>query len=296
VKVRHPYESPTLELAYGTGKESSAEERASMRRDRGSALKTLPLLSELLATWPLLNDMSMIFLSGSVVQGWGHANSDLDYYVFSDEYTEPDRSVMETAKRSVGTSDPYIHIGVGQVGSYRADVEFWTLGQVQELVRAFEKNAQDYEAPEIGRTEQDMLYRLSIGRPLRGHETFNELRDNLLSGYYRHYVATARKMGAESTAEDVAGLLESGDDRAAAIAAQLGLLAATEAALAVHGDWSVNRKWLARRIPILAAHVDETVLWEALAMRDAHVDPRGYAERTLRLTTKLISVAEGYLL
>ena len=93
--------------------------------------------------------------------------------------------------------------------------------------------------------------------------------------------------------EDVAGLLLSGDPHTALLASHEAFVAAIEAVLAVHGDYSINRKWLYRRLQaFILPEISLEDAWAGLTMAGAVDDPRGWAERMARIAQRLVLAVE----
>jgi len=281
------FQPPAMNLRFGSGSEASAETRQTLAEGRRTTAD-LPSREEVVGKYPAFADAVSIYAAGSVVQGWGHANSDLDLYVISDEHLDFGAG-LEAFERHVSTQDPVIHIVLGEFGPFRADMELWLTGQIDELIGRFSGNMPDQEAPELDKTEQDMLYRLASGSPLHGGEWWQRQRAALLDSRYGLWLAENRKLIAETFLEDVGGLLISGDLETAVLAGHEAFTGALEALLAVRGDYCVNRKWLYRRL--LAMDLKEISVadaWAGLTMTGAIDDPRGWSERAARTAQRLL--------
>src|SRR5438094_2090443 len=126
------FEAPSLELKYGQGSEASEQERNRLTAERLQHGATLPSIHEITTKYPAFADTLSVYAAGSVVQGWGHANSDLDLYAITDEPLTVDEN-LESFVRHVSTSDPVIRIVLGEVGAFRADIEVWRSVQIDEI-------------------------------------------------------------------------------------------------------------------------------------------------------------------
>lgn len=286
------FEEPVLALRYGGGNERSEEARGQLRERRLVSV-ALPTVEDLLRVYPDFGSASCVFVSGSVTQGWGHANSDLDLFVVSrDAITVSDVSV-ELFEERVSTTDPTVWLAIGEVGQFRADIELWREEQVDELIGRFAGSAPGQEGAELGRTEKELLYRISVGKPLMGEQQFSSWRDAIRTSTFGIWLAENRKLSAEGMLEDVSGMLQSGDSESAALAAREAFVGGLEALLAVYGDYSSSRKWLYRRL--VAANPTEVSVadgWAALTMAGAAEDPAGWARRTAALAQRLLVAIE----
>ncbi|MEV7010666.1 hypothetical protein [Streptosporangium sp. NPDC051022] len=286
------FETPSLELKYGSGSEASEDGRVRLAAGRTSGLP-LPTFNEIAGKYPVFANALSVYAAGSVVQGWGHANSDLDLYVVTEEPVVVGDE-LESFVRHVSTEDPVIRIVLGEFGAFRADIEVWRAEQIDEVIARFDCGTPSQETPELDKAEQDMLYRLASGSPLQGESWWRSRRAAIDESGYGLWLAENRKLIAETFLEDVAGLLISGDHETALLAAHEAFTGAVEAVLAASGDYSINRKWLYRRLlafPLPEITVDEA--WAMLTMRGAHEDTAGWAERTARTTQRLLLAVEA---
>jgi hypothetical protein len=287
------FEPPVMKLRYGSGSEATTEKRQEhSAQRRGTA--PIPDAAEITSRYQQFAGATCIYAAGSLVQGWGHANSDLDLYVISDKPIDLAGSGLEYFERQVSTADPNMIIMLGEFGAFRADIELWRAEQIDEVIGRFTGDTPSQDSGELGRTEQDMLYRLTSGAPLLGEPWWRERRDAVLGSTYGRWLAENRKLSAEGLLEDVGGLLISGDNETAVLAARDALTASVEALLAVHNDLSINRKWLFKRVQqVRPDELSEQEAWSAFTMVGAAEDPADWAERTAALCQRLLLSVEG---
>ncbi|HYY12363.1 MAG TPA: hypothetical protein VE781_15605 [Kineosporiaceae bacterium] len=286
------FEPPTIHLRYGSGAESSEEARRKLAETRRQTA-SVPSFAEITAKYPDLAAATSVYAAGSVVLGWGHANSDIDLYVVSEQALEIDEK-LEAFTRLVSTEDPVIRIVIAEFGAFRADIELWRECQIDEVIARFSTDTPSQESPELDKSEQDMLYRLSSGSPLHGAAWWEARRDAIHRSGYGLWLAENRKLGSEGYLEDVAGLLASQDAHTAVLAAREAFVTALEAVLAVQGDYSVNRKWLYRRCAsVQPEEMSLEDIWTALTMTGAQADPAGWAAQTAEQAQRLLLSVEG---
>lgn len=289
---RRPFEVPAMTLRYGSGAESSRDNREAMLSGRVGGGAALPSAEEIFGKYPVLASALSVWAAGSVVQGWGHGASDLDLYVVTDEGLTVGGE-MESFERRVSTDDPVIHIVLGEFGAFRADIELWRQSQIDELVQRFSGGTRDQEAPDLDKTEQDLFYRLVSGRPLSGTEWWQQRRTAILQSKYGTWLAENRKLAAEGYLEDVGGMLQTGDQHSAVLAGREAFVCALEALLVSYDDYSINRKWLYRRL--VAAQPTELTVdegWRHLATVGAAEQPGEWAESAARLAQRLLLTVE----
>lgn len=281
-----------MSLRYGSGSEASTQTRDALQEGRrvGAAI---PSFEEITGKYPLFAGAVCIFAAGSVVQGWGHAASDVDLYVVTDSPLAVDDS-LEYFVRHVSTTDPEIRIVLGEFGAYRADIEVWTAGQMDEVIARFSADTPSQESPELIENEQDMLYRLASGQPLSGADWWQARKEAIDRSRYGLWLAENHKLKAETFIEDVGGLLATGDAQTAALAGQLAVLESVDALLAIYGDYSVTRKWMYRRVDkVRPAEISVADAWDMITMAGASTDPAGWAERAGRLAQRLLLSVEA---
>lgn len=285
------FEPPKLQLRYGSGTEASEEGRKRKGDDRANV--EIPGYAELIANYPDFEGATCVFVAGSLVLGWGHATSDLDLYVVTEDQITISPG-LEAFDRHVATSDPLIHIVIGELGPYRIDTEVWRASQIDEIIAGFTGRTPDQEKVEPGRTEQDMLYRLATGRPLRGESWWAQRRDAINASSYGLWLAEQRKLIAEGYLEDVVGLLPAKDFETALYCAHEAFTLSVEAVLAVHGDYTVNRKWLYRRLQTFTPpEIGLDAAWDTFTMIGARDDMAGWAERTAQTAQRLLLAVEA---
>ncbi|MFE5792297.1 hypothetical protein ACFQ8C_06905 [Streptomyces sp. NPDC056503] len=287
-----PENQQNFTLKYGTGKEATAEGRDELRQKRAGQ-NAIPSLDDVLADYPEFAPSTCIFVSGSLTQGWGHAKSDLDLYVISEEPLDLSNPQLELYEQTVSTDPAGMHVAIAELGHYRADIELWLVSQVEQLIGRFDAAVPSQEAAALGHGEKDLFYRLVAGAPLSGDAWWSSARERILASSYGLWLAENRKLMAEGQLEDVSGLLESGDEHSAALAAREGLVLGLEAALALGGDYSPSRKWLHRRTEVAKnLPVATDVVWSALTMQGATEEPGRWASRTAGLIQQLILPVE----
>ena len=277
-----PYSPPALELSFGNGSDSLASQRSRMQASRETSPE-LPTASQVFAEFEIFRPATSVFVAGSVVMGWGHGTSDIDLYVMLPEALD---GIDGGYARTASTTDPMMYIVLGQFGAFRADIEVWTVEQVNEIINRFE----DLRGPAMAdRGEQDLLNRLVTGRPLHGEPWWARARDRITSSSYAMWLAGDRRRLAEAAVESARAESARGSALSSLLIAREALARAVEAALTVRGDFSVSRKWLYRRMqstPLEGIDVDAT--WRRLCLDDAERSPDRWTATTLALCAQIM--------
>jgi len=209
-----------------------------------------------------------IFLSGSVAEGWGHANSDLDVYVITDHPVVGERVTFEHARLDL-TEVPSLSV---YAGGQRIDVEYWRPSQIDELL------ANVAELPHLGgqsagsdldRLELALLHRISVGRALENERWLEETKKRVRESAVRAITASRYFNLADSLFNDASGLLQSGDLESAVLAARRGFDLTIDGLLATYGELAPSQKWRARKMRrAQPAEIGWDEFWRIAVMAD----------------------------
>src|SRR4051812_24165580 len=129
----------------------------------------------------LTDTSSVIYLSGSLVEGHGHGTSDVDVYVIGDD--EP------RGPLNIVVENYQVAIDFGRCR--RVDYEYWTPPAVAAL-------AEKLANLDLGRgflgvlhdAEEEFLHRLRVGVPLTQPEGFRRVQDAFDFDRLRRYLRT----------------------------------------------------------------------------------------------------------
>jgi len=254
------------------------------------AAALLPSREEFLSEVAIPGSWTCIFVSGSIVAGWGHANSDLDIYVVTDKRL----SIPSTAVLPVGGITPAdVPVLEGFVDDRRWDVELWLEDQVEQVL----SKVTAVDMTEGGTTAAlspehiDFLYRISIGVALDGAEWLAEKQRILAESQFRVLLAGRAFNDADGWIDDAVGLLQSSDPRSAVLAAREAFTLVVDGLLASHGEFAPNHKWRAQKM--LRARPDELRFeeyWAIETMRGLDPDdPSRWVVHVLEVCQRLMS-------
>jgi len=228
-----------------------------------------------------------VFAAGSLVEGFRHAESDLDIYIFQTDAAF--RQTFPGRDRVPWDEQDYL-------GERRVHLEYWT---VERLEKAVEKlGGATFEDPLAGQyisfDELKFLNNVSIGRPLREPDRFRELagaidRRRLAAALHAKYYGAY--FGA---AEDTSGLLRVGDARTAALTVQQCLDAAVDCLIARMGNTNPQGKWRIHKLDRLGEHELVRRYWACRTAPQGDDVLHEYCERCLRLAQELVLRAETH--
>jgi hypothetical protein len=247
-------------------------------------------VDEVPAAVALPADPVCLFLSGSLVTGWSHANSDIDLYVVTDA---PVPVRAPTALRSLGLyPEPVPVAACHDDAGRRWDVEYWPVPMVDRLLEAVARRDDGWLriGDRMTRTDVDCYYRLSVGVALTGGPWLAAVQRRIADSALPTVLASREFALADGSIEDAAGLLASGDPHSAALAARLALGHAVDGFLAGRGSYAPSTKWRYRKLQALADPVlGAADYWSLEAMRGADPDQPGlWVELVLETCQKLI--------
>jgi hypothetical protein len=234
-------------------------------------------------------DAACVFVSGSLVAGWAHAASDIDLYVVT---TAP-AAVTRTATVRLGlTSHPLPVVVAFGTEEVRYDVEYWTTGQVDEMLSAVQNAGSqgDALAAQLSYADIDFFFRLSIGVAITGDEWLSEARRRLAHAALPTILAGQHFQVADVFVEDAIGLVEVCDQESAVLAAQAALGHTVDGYLFAHGSFCPGVKWRYRKLialPTGALSAEE--YWRLETMRD--LDPnnvRPWVEHVVETCQRLM--------
>jgi hypothetical protein len=226
-----------------------------------------------------------VFVSGSLVAGWGHAASDVDLYVVTDLPV----TIEPTALLDLGLSPEPIPIvtAYGREGQ-RYDIEYWTIQQVQTMLDAVAPGKDPGSRPSS--SDVDCFYRISVGVALTGTAWLRRAQDQLAASALPVLLANHEFSAVDGSIEDAVGLMEVGDRESAVLAARQALGHAVDGYLAARGSFSPQEKWRYRKLTELPdPPLSPEEYWDLETMRDLDpADPQAWITRVIDVCNSLI--------
>jgi len=259
-----------------------------------SMIDTAPILPELQSLAYIPADTVGVFVSGSMVRGWGNATSDVDVHIVT--RTLRRSSVSETGHVSLEPAT--LSYERAYVAGRRWDVEYWTESQVDQLLAKVGQEAYDGdETPwsTLSRTELGMLERLPYALAADDGGWLASVQHRLRESAHRLVLTGISLRESDGLVEDAAGQLEAGDTYSAVIAARLAFAHAVDALQASEGQFgSLWPKWRARRMTLISSDVlSFDTYWATESMADFDpADPGAWVTRTIGLCHSISSRLE----
>jgi hypothetical protein len=189
-------------------------------------------------------DPVSIFAAGSLVRGFGNNQSDLDIYVVCANQWNG-----KTDHSSTVTLEPRsIPVHAVGVNGRRLDIEYWTDGQIDQLIEKVSWYQFDNRADVadlLSPPEIDLLGRLDHALALVGEDWVERRREQVRSSATRAVFVSRYTNRADLFMEDAIGQLASGDEHSAVLSARSAFGYAIDALLVYHGASGSSRKWRA---------------------------------------------------
>lgn len=195
-------------------------------------------VAAILEVLALSDDPYCVFLSGSVIEGYGNIESDVDVYVIYPKQLPAIRVDFDAKTNLI--SQEFIE-------NRRVDIESWTLEQVLQVARNIQQCpvGLDHwvECLAITKNELELAHRVRIGIPILYPENFNQLRQSFDFRHLSHIIRTCCVYLYGGVLEDAAGSIASKQHGATLFSARRTLQYAVDAFLAAHGETNTSDKW-----------------------------------------------------
>lgn len=199
-----------------------------------------------------LTDMesAIIYLAGSLLEGFGNLRSDIDVYVLcKDEELETLRSAMAALDGSFFPSKECITRNI-TIRESRFDIEYWSRSKFADLVSKINNldfNTSDY-IDRISKEEFDILHRLKYGKPLHNKQQFEDLYQSINFNNLKYYRIITQSEIYTSVVEDIQGAYLSKDFGSAFFMARNLIDIVMTGYLAGKGETNPGSKWLFRKL------------------------------------------------
>lgn len=239
----------------------------------------------------LPSDTIAVFLTGSIVRGWGNATSDLDVHVVVKG--QPASTAGEASY--VALEPNYLQSERTFVDGRRWDIEYWSLDQVDQLLHKVSWAAYEGLDPlwsTLTVPELSLLERLPYALAADDGSWLAATQQRLSDSAHAVILSGISLRESDGFVEDAAGCLAAGDIHSAVLAAQLAFGHAVDALQAVHGQFGSKwPKWRARRMRLVNSPVlSFDQYWSTATMASFDEEnPRAWVEETLATCQRISS-------
>lgn len=236
---------------------------------------------------PAKNDI--VYMGGSIAEGFGNEGSDLDIYVvteFNDGYQDKSVPFKELAD-----GKEYTFMGHAiLISSFyiRKTILIKKIEEIDEKVK--KKQIMNLSSKSI-----EFYHRILRGIPLFNHSGFHDIKKELDSEIFIKNLSLNRLVYSENRHNDAIGALNSGDYWTAYISSKICLEKSLDALLIAKGDTNPSDKWLFRRLFSFFTEEEEWVQEFLNCYVKSKEDLRENTDKMLRLASRIrIMVYEEY--
>lgn len=240
-------------------------------------------------------DKLFAFISGSLVEGFGNASSDLDVFIVT---KDDSRDLPAQGSATRFRFEDYA-IDVDFQDRRRIDTEVWQLSKIMNAVSSIANCGLDtwVAASTLDEKVIDLAHRIRIGVPVAGDEEFAATKSGFDWERLRRILCHRFLNDYNAQAEDAAGAIKANDFGSALIMSRIVLGSALDALLAAHGMTNPKPKWRYRK---LLAHNDQKLLKRYLEIEvEPDDNPAGILSRArdrVRFATEIAGSAQLVLL
>lgn len=198
----------------------------------------------------VVNPEDIVYVSGSILEGFGNKSSDVDVFVIMDKQ-KMENAIMDNKEKeelSLITDHSiiynFIHDGL------RFDVEYWDRDYVLEIISKLEQvdlNT-DYYRNRLNSAEIDFIHRLKFGKPVNSEVEFVALLKSVDLEKLNFVQFTEYSEYFSSYLEDIRGALESKDFLTVYILSHIILDVTINLYLSSKGETNPSSKWILRKL------------------------------------------------
>ncbi|MBN3554059.1 nucleotidyltransferase domain-containing protein [Fictibacillus nanhaiensis] len=217
---------------------------------------------------------SMIYIGGSVMEGFGNATSDIDVFVISsDDPTSEDINLSNEEQRFFEGMYSLVHNIIHE--GIRYDFTYWNSDKVNHIknsINNIDLNT-DFQMV-LNKGEIDFLHRLKYAKSIINHAEFSEFLKTINFDNLRYYIAVTESQAFAGTLEDLQGAFISKDYGTAFFRAKRLVEITFTALLALHGETNPNVKWLYRKLQRLSETTgDFNYFSKFMELQNSNFDP-----------------------
>lgn len=207
--------------------------------------------NELLSLLHLTNlESAIVYLAGSLLEGFGNATSDIDVYVLCEE---EDISILQNKKSKMDGAfyftDDCITRNIRINGS-RYDIEYWSHSKLTNMIMKLNKldfTTTDY-ITRLSKEEFDVLHRIKYAKGIHNTQEFDRIYNSINFDNLNYYKIIIQSELYAGVVEDVQGAYLSKDFGSAFFMVRNLINIVMTGYLAGKGETNPADKWLYRKL------------------------------------------------
>lgn len=208
-------------------------------------------------------DNVLVYLAGSITEGFGNATSDIDVYVVCEEVPSTNFNKGSDSDEAVLLTPQSLIYNIVDEG-LRYDFEYWSWNDFNNIINLLNNLdfATENYIERLSDDEYDLMHRFKYSKPLCNYEKYKEIYNSVnfynLS-YYRAIIQSEKYTG---LIEDIQGALMSADFGTAFFLARKIIDIVVTSYLALNDETNPNPKWLYRKLLRYQEKTSDTTLLE----------------------------------
>ncbi|MDQ0926459.1 putative nucleotidyltransferase [Bacillus atrophaeus] len=240
-----------------------------------------------------------VYIAGSLVEGFGNGNSDIDVYVIYD--SDKGFNIEQNGSNEVLFKTELSYVNNIIYDGKRFDFEYWNINDVQAIinkVNSIDPNSEQYLI-RLNKDETDFLHRFKVSQCIYNDELYSKYKQQISFEKLQFIQIVLHSEQYDGYIEDLQGAFSSGDLETSYLISHLLIETALASFLCSHGETNPSRKWLLRK---LGKYENETLnsnlknlYFDLLSFRFNPSNIENHIEKTIEFTTELNLEAQDYL-
>lgn len=195
-----------------------------------------------------VNDVKYVYMTGSLLEGFGNEKSDIDIYVICD--IKDAKSKFEQQENSISIHLEDKIINNINFNGYRFDFEYWDIKKFVNLISKL--NNYDFTVEQFNSRftddEIDFLHRLKNATPLVNSQEFKHLQNNINFKHLSGYQIIEYSETFDNHIEDLEGAVLSKDFLTVYRLSLIILEISINSYLSTYNQTNPSKKWFLRKI------------------------------------------------
>lgn len=239
-----------------------------------------------------LSDVHCAFISGSLIEGYGNAASDVDVFVVT---------IRDTAGRPDSLSefdfgDFKIEMDIDDTEMIRTDTELWSIEVIRDIANSISACADDWaRSTELPEQHLKFAHKLRTAVGIHNSAKVAELKELFKWEQVARVQSHRALLEYVGYSEDAAGAIRAEDDGTAMITSRLALGWAIDAFIGSQGVTTNSEKWRCRKLATLNPGLLAEYLAADASSGVAHNHLIDDAKRRVRTATEFAHRAQATL-
>lgn len=194
-------------------------------------------------------DNSLIYIAGSLMEGFGNKTSDIDVYIICEKM--PSQLLKKNNSNGevmLNKSQFIVHNLIYE--GMRYDFEYWNKEKFEEII--LKLNNLNFKTEgyieRLSNEEFDLLHRLKYGHPLTNETEFKKIYEKINFNNLNFYKVIIQSEKYANCVEDLQGAIYSNDLGTAFFIARQLIEVVVDSYLAINGETNPSKKWLYRKM------------------------------------------------